>query len=138
MTETLKSRVARIIAGSAHALIDRIEDAAPVAMLEQAARELDAIVNEVRAELGRIAVNRHLTQQQHQRLNQEHDSLAAALSAALLIRPHEVLSCIAHAAILKVAHDPLRGFVQHRHMLVRCLTQFGFGSDRNALAHFPF
>lgn len=83
MTETLKSRVARIIAGSAHALIDRIEDAAPVAMLEQAARELDAIVNEVRAELGRIAVNRHLTQQQHQRLNQEHDSLAAALSAAL-------------------------------------------------------
>ena len=83
MTDTLKSRVARVIAGSAHALIDRIEDAAPVAMLEQAARELDAIVNEVRAELGRIAVNRHLTQQQHQRLNQEHDSLAAALSAAL-------------------------------------------------------
>lgn len=83
MTDTLPSRVARVIAGSAHALLERIEDAAPIAMLEQSARELDTVANEVRGELGRIAVNRHLTQQQHQRLNQEHDSLGCALSAAL-------------------------------------------------------
>lgn len=83
MTDTLPSRVARVIAGSAHALVQRIEDAAPSAVLAQLARELDAVVNEVRGELGRIAANRHLTQQQYQRLNQEHDDLAAALSAAL-------------------------------------------------------
>jgi len=83
MTDTLQSRVARVITGSAHALLERIEDAAPIAMLEQLARELDSVVNEVRGELGRIAANRHLTQQQHQRLNQEHESLGAALSAAL-------------------------------------------------------
>ncbi|WP_159915843.1 PspA/IM30 family protein [Pantoea sp. 18069] len=83
MTDTLQSRVARVITGSAHALLGRIEDAAPIAMLEQLARELDTVVDEVRGELGRIAVNRHLIQQQHQRLNQEHGSLDCALSAAL-------------------------------------------------------
>lgn len=83
MTDTLQSRVARVIAGSAHALLERIEDAAPIALLAQLARELDTIVNEVRGELGRIAANRHLAQQQHQRLKQEHEDLGDAVAAAL-------------------------------------------------------
>jgi len=83
MTDTLQSRVARVIAGSAHALLERFEDAAPLAVLAQLARELDAVVDEVRVQLGRIAVNRHLIGQQHLRLHQEHESLGCALSAAL-------------------------------------------------------
>lgn len=77
------SRVARVIAGSAHALLDKLEDAAPVAALEQSVRELELITSEVRAELGLIVANRHLAQQQHLRLNQEHDALAVALATAL-------------------------------------------------------
>lgn len=83
MAETLRTRVARVIAGGAHAFLDRIEDAAPVAMMEQSLREIDAVIDDVRTELGRAVANRHLAQQQHLHLNQEHDSLATQLTDAL-------------------------------------------------------
>ncbi|MCA3022990.1 MAG: PspA/IM30 family protein [Burkholderiales bacterium] len=83
MADSLRARVARVIAGSAHALIDKIEDAAPIAMLEQSVREVDQIIDEVRAELGLIAANRHLAQQQHLSLNREHEQLSISLATAL-------------------------------------------------------
>jgi phage shock protein A len=33
MSDSLKQRVSRVIAGGTHALLDKIEDAAPVAMM---------------------------------------------------------------------------------------------------------
>ena len=45
-----------------------------------------------------------------------------ALLARLLLRPCEVLSRIAHASVLKVAHNALRALLQHRHVLVRSLA----------------
>jgi phage shock protein A len=83
MTDSLRTRVARLIAGGAHALMDRVEGVAPVALLEQAAREVDQLADEVRAELGQVTANRHLAQQQHLHLNREHDELHAAIEAAL-------------------------------------------------------
>lgn len=83
MADSLRTRVARVIAGGAHALIDKVEDAAPVAMLEQSVREVDIIIDEVRAELGLIAANRHLAQQQHLNLNREHEQLANSIATAL-------------------------------------------------------
>jgi phage shock protein A len=83
MTDSLRTRVARLIAGGVHALMDRVEDAAPVALLEQAAREVDQLADEVRAELGKVTANRHLAQQQHLHLNREHEDLHAAIEAAL-------------------------------------------------------
>jgi phage shock protein A len=43
MVHNLRSRVARVIAGGAQALLDKIEDAAPVAVLEQSIRELELV-----------------------------------------------------------------------------------------------
>jgi len=83
MADSLRIRVARVISGGAHALVDRIEDMAPVAMLEQSVREVDQVVDEVRGELGRTVANRHLAQQQHSNLNKEHDRLAQGITAAL-------------------------------------------------------
>ncbi|MCA3158193.1 MAG: PspA/IM30 family protein [Burkholderiales bacterium] len=83
MSETLRQRVSRAIAGGAHALIDKIEDAAPVAILEQSVREVDAIADEVRAELGRTVANRHLAQQQHLNLNKEHEQHSISIEQAL-------------------------------------------------------
>ena len=40
----------------------------------------------------------------------------------LLIRPDEVLSGVSHPAILKVSHDPFWRVLQHRHMVIGCLT----------------
>jgi phage shock protein A len=84
MTQNLRSRVAKVIAASAHSVLDKWEDANPVAMLEQSARELEQVSSDVRAELGVAVANRHLTQQQHVRLNQEHTALADAISTAIV------------------------------------------------------
>ena len=83
MTDTLRQRVSRVIAGGAHALLDKIEDAAPVAILEQSVREVEGIAQEVRSELGRTVANRHLAQQQHLNLNKEHERLSVSLNEAL-------------------------------------------------------
>lgn len=83
MADTLRQRVSRVIAGGAHALLDKIEDAAPVAMLEQSVREVEGIADEVRSELGRTVANRHLAQQQHLNLNKEHELLGASIQEAL-------------------------------------------------------
>jgi len=83
MRDTLRQRVSRVIAGGAHALLDKIEDVAPVAMLEQSVRDIEGIADEVRSELGRTVANRHLAQQQHLHLNREHEQLATAIEQAL-------------------------------------------------------
>jgi phage shock protein A len=83
MSESLRTRVTRVIAGGAHALLDKIENVAPVVVLEQSVRELEQVTDEVRAELGLIVANRHLTQQQHLKLNKEHDTIGAALVTAI-------------------------------------------------------
>lgn len=83
MADTLKQRVSRVIAGGAHALLDKIEDVAPVAMMEQSVREVETIIDEVRSELGRAVANRHLAQRQHVNLNKEHELIDASISQAL-------------------------------------------------------
>lgn len=83
MTDSLKTRVGRVIAGSVHALIDRLEDQAPDAVMEQSIREADGVIDDVRHELGTVSANRHLSQQQHANLNQLHGKLAAQIDEAL-------------------------------------------------------
>jgi phage shock protein A len=83
MPETLTTRVGRVIAGGLHALIDRLEDQAPDAMMEQSVREAESVIGEVRHELGLVSANRHLAQQQHARLNGQHETLAAQIEGAL-------------------------------------------------------
>lgn len=83
MSQSLSNRVAKVIAASAHNLLDKWEDANPVAMLDQATRELDQVTAEVRAELGVAVANRHLTQQQHVRLNHEHTELSEHIGTAI-------------------------------------------------------
>ncbi len=83
MADSLRARVTRLIAGGAHALLDKLEDAAPVAMLEQSVREVEGVTDEVRAELGRTVANRHLAQQHHLNLNKEHEELNKSIAEAL-------------------------------------------------------
>ncbi len=61
MSESLTSRVGRLIAGSFHAIVDAVENAAPESVMEQAIREIDSAVADVRADLGTVEAQRHLT-----------------------------------------------------------------------------
>jgi phage shock protein A len=83
MADSLKTRVGRVIAGSAHALVDHLENQAPQAVMEQAMREVDIIIAEVRHELGLVSANRHLAQQQHAKLNEQHAQLMDQAQQAL-------------------------------------------------------
>lgn len=83
MSETLKIRVGRIITGSVNALLDRIEDQQPEAMMTQSLRELDSLLDDVRHELGKTSANLHLARQQHARLNEQHQTLASHINQAL-------------------------------------------------------
>ena len=83
MTDSLKTRVGRVIAGSVHALLDRIEDQAPEAAMEQSLREADTVIDEVRHELGTVSANRHLSQRQHANLNQLHATLSSQIDEAM-------------------------------------------------------
>ena len=48
MVDTLRARVGRVIAGGVHALLDKLEDQAPEAMMQQAVRELDKVARVVK------------------------------------------------------------------------------------------
>ncbi len=83
MADSLKTRVGRVIAGGVHALLDRLEDQAPDAVMEQTLREADSVIDDVRHELGIVAANRHLSQQQHASLNAQHARLAEQIDQAM-------------------------------------------------------
>lgn len=84
MVDTLQDRVVRLISGSAHALLDKVEGLAPDAMLAQAIREIDQVVAEVRAEFGRIEAAKHQVATRLAKLAGEHEDLAAQAEMAVL------------------------------------------------------
>lgn len=83
MAETLTTRVTRILAGSAHAFFDSVEDLAPEAMMRQALRDIDEVVSEARADLGKVEVAKHLITTQINKLNSENEELAGKVETAL-------------------------------------------------------
>ncbi|WP_293393899.1 PspA/IM30 family protein [Nevskia sp.] len=97
MADSLKTRVGRVIAGGVHSLIDRLEDQAPEAVMEQSIREADAVIDDVRHELGLVSSNRHLAQQQHASLNRQHEKLAEQIETAL----SEIREDLARAAVAR-------------------------------------
>lgn len=97
MADSLRNRVSQIVVGSVHALLDKIEDQAPDAMMEQAIRKVDSVIDEVRQELGVVAANRHLAQRQHADLNRRHLELTTSAEEAVNMRRED----LARAAITK-------------------------------------
>jgi phage shock protein A len=83
MADSIAARVSRIIAGSAHALLDRAESMAPEAVMAQSLREIEQVIGEVRGDLGKAEAAKHLVLTQIARLNAEHDSLVEKINAAL-------------------------------------------------------
>lgn len=83
MSESLSSRVARIVSGSLHALIGAVESAAPEAVLEEAIRDVDGAIDDVRSELGRELAKKHLASARLAELGSRHEDLCEKLELAL-------------------------------------------------------
>jgi phage shock protein A len=83
MSESLTSRVGRIIAGSFHAIVDAVENAAPEGVMEQAIREIESAIADVRADLGNVEAQRHLAAKRLAEDSTRHDQLAEQASLAI-------------------------------------------------------
>ena len=83
MTDTIASRVTRVIGGSVHALLDAVENAAPEATMAQAIREVDQAIDEVGAELGRVEAVKHLATSSLNKLNTHKETLAEQIEIAM-------------------------------------------------------
>lgn len=83
MAETIATRVARIIAGGTHALIDKAENLAPDAIMAQSIREIEQVVAAVRVDLGKAEAAKHLVLSQIAKLNGEHEKLAEQVETAV-------------------------------------------------------
>lgn len=83
MTDSIATRVSRIIAGSAHALLDKAESLAPETLMAQSIREIEQVIDEVRTDLGKAEAGKHLVKIQIARLNSEFDELGAKVKFAL-------------------------------------------------------
>lgn len=83
IADTVVSRLGRLIAGMAHAAIDTVEGVQPVAVLEQAIREIDAAAGEVRVELGKATAERHRLQARRDELSDELRNLDRQLKVAV-------------------------------------------------------
>jgi phage shock protein A len=83
VTDTIASRVTRVIGGSVHALLDAVENAAPEATMSQAIRELDQALDEVRTELGRVEAMKHLATTSLSKLNAQNEELASQVEIAM-------------------------------------------------------
>jgi phage shock protein A len=83
MAESIINRVGRIISGSANAIVDAVENAAPEVIMEQAIREVDQAVDDVRVELGKAIAAKHLANKRLAEKNTKHEELAEKVEFAV-------------------------------------------------------
>jgi phage shock protein A len=83
MTDTIASRVTRVVSGSVHSLIDAVENLAPEATMAQAIREVDQAIDEVRSELGKVEAVKHLASSSLNKLNTQKETLADQIEIAM-------------------------------------------------------
>jgi len=83
MSENIAKRVGRLVSGSFNAMVDAVENAAPSTVMEQAIREVDEAIDEVRAELGKVVANKHLASKRLMEENRKHEEIGGKIELAL-------------------------------------------------------
>ncbi|MCP4070408.1 MAG: PspA/IM30 family protein [Hyphomicrobiales bacterium] len=83
MSNNLTKRVGRILSGSANSIVDALEGMAPEMVMEQAIREVDQAIDDVRAELGRVISTKHLATSRLVEENRKHEELSEKIQLAI-------------------------------------------------------
>lgn len=82
MKDSISNRIRRIITGTASSIVSKIEGLAPETVLEQAIAEVDAALDEVKAELGRVTAQKYHVSKAMTKLNEEHSTIEEQLALA--------------------------------------------------------
>lgn len=83
MRDKISKRVGRVISGSFNAIIDAVENAAPEVVMEEAIREVEGVVEDVRAGLGKVIANKHMANKRLMQANQKHEDLSEKIELAV-------------------------------------------------------
>lgn len=83
MSENIAKRVGRLVSGGFNAMVDAVENSAPSTVMEQAIREVDEAIDEVRAELGKVEANKHLASKRLMEENRKHEDFGEKIELAL-------------------------------------------------------
>ncbi|MCI0507302.1 MAG: PspA/IM30 family protein [Gammaproteobacteria bacterium] len=83
MKESLTGRVGRIISGSLNALVDAVENAVPETVMEEAIREIDGAIDDVRSELGLVVAKKHMANTRLMEENKKHEELTEKIELAV-------------------------------------------------------
>ena len=91
-TETVVTRIGRVIAGMTHAAVSAAEQVNPDAIIEQSIREIDSAADEVKAELGKAIAEKHRINARKEELQREHADLGGKLKEAISAGRDELAS----------------------------------------------
>lgn len=83
MKEKLINRVGRIVSGSFNSLVTALESAAPETVMNEAIREIDSAIDEVRVELGKVIAGKHLANTRLMDENKRHEELVEQIEIAI-------------------------------------------------------
>lgn len=95
MSDTLVRRVMRLVSGSVNSLVDAVEGSAPDTVLQEAIREVEGAIGELRDKLGVVIANKHHAAKRLMEANAKHEDLAGKLQFAVSERRDD----LAEAAI---------------------------------------
>ena len=82
-TETVVTRIGRVIAGMTHAAVSAAEQMNPDAIIEQSIREIERAADEVKSELGKAMAEKHRINARKEELQREHADLGGKLTEAI-------------------------------------------------------
>ncbi len=83
MSDKLLNRITRLISGITHNALSQAEQAAAVPVMEQAIRDIDEAIKEVRAEIGKSEATKYNVGRRIAELQGEHEGLNEKISLAL-------------------------------------------------------
>jgi len=83
MSESLASLVKRLVSGSANMIVTAVESLAPEMVMEEAIREVDSAIDDVRAELGQVMTRQYHATRRLAGENKKHEELSESIKVAL-------------------------------------------------------
>ncbi len=83
MAEGIGAKVGRIVSGTVNMLVESMEHSAPEMVMEEAIREIDGAIDEVRADLGREIARKHVATDRLTDENRKQQELASKIELAV-------------------------------------------------------
>lgn len=83
MTESISARVGRLISGTTNMLVEKVENLAPEVVMQQAIREVDGAIDDVRHELGKTLSKQHMASRRLADESQKHTETSEKVQLAL-------------------------------------------------------